>query len=123
MTQLFPELLAEGYAPSNIAMMFGLRGSWSMVPYALLLFGALIWAGQRSRSWRRWSAALLVAALTFSPHLIFAPRRTPEVDHVVGIIKRTWRPHVSANSTTSRTRDATNDIPGSTVSAARFFPF
>lgn len=67
-----------------------------MVPFGVLLLGALFWAGQRSRSWRRWSAALVVAALTFSPHLIFAPRRTPEVDHVVGIIKRTWRPKVSS---------------------------
>lgn len=96
MTQLFPELIAEGFAPTNAAMLFGIRGTWSMVPFGVLLLGALFWAGQRSRSWRRWSAALVVAALTFSPHLIFAPRRTPEVDHVVGIIKRTWRPKVSS---------------------------
>ena len=92
MTQLFPELIAEGFAPSNVAMLFGVKGTWSMVPFALLLLGALVWAGQWSRAWRRWSAALVIAALTFSPHVIFAPRRTPEVDHVVGIIKRTWRP-------------------------------
>lgn len=112
MTQLFPELIAEGFAPTNAAMLLGVRGSWSMLPFALLLLGALIWAAQRSRSWRRWSAALLVAALTFSPHLIFAPRRTPEVDHVVDIMKRTWRPRVSSTLSmqTQRTTVAHLDL-------------
>ncbi|NOY93042.1 MAG: hypothetical protein GXP55_17800 [Deltaproteobacteria bacterium] len=100
LTQLFSVLIAHDYAPTNAGGLLGVFGSLSMLPVALLLLGALLWAGlQKTGSARplpRLLAPALVAALLLAPHVIIPRMLSAESDpgarRMVAFVCEHWSP-------------------------------
>ncbi|MEM9070772.1 MAG: hypothetical protein AAGE52_19850 [Myxococcota bacterium] len=92
MRQLYPVLVEGGFVPTNAGMLVGLQGVASMLPFALLMLGALWWASQRTTSPRRLIGAIAIALLCLVPHA-YEPVTTTDSTRDLRFIQDQWRPH------------------------------
>lgn len=100
LTQLFAVLIAHDYAPNNAGNLLGIFGSLSMVPVAVSLLLAVLWASPggpwAGRPMARRLGAGLVAAVLLLPHVI-VPRQLdadadPAAQRMVAFICEHWSP-------------------------------
>jgi len=110
LAELYPVLVAHGFAPSNAGNLVGVYGTASMVPIVLVAVGALLWAGwQGARPGARalgLALALPLAAGIVAPFAM--PReRTPEAERALAFVTSTWTPpgHDRASVIEQRLRD------------------
>lgn len=86
LSQLFPTLLAQDFAPHNAANLLGLYGTLSMLPMAVL--GAGVWLAIARRGRLGWAAG--VGALLLSGALVFPRARLPVPAHDPSLRMRTF---------------------------------
>jgi len=96
MANLFPELIAGGYAPTTAAHALGLTGSLTTVPLALVALAALVRlaAGPGGSTLRELGVLLMglaLGAVVLAPFVADAPA-DPATDRAVRFVKDHWHP-------------------------------
>jgi len=95
-SQVVSVLIAHDYAPYAAANLFGVYGTWSMVPLGLLGIAALAWLvvavpGRRARVVAAVGGAAIATVIAWP--LLLDPRPDhPEIREAVGFITSTWTP-------------------------------
>ncbi len=109
LAELYPVLVAHGFAPFNAGNLVGLYGTVSMLPLVAVAVCSVVWAAWQGASPGRraigLAVALVIAAAVVTP-FAWPRERTPETERALAFVTSTWTPagHDRAATVEARVR-------------------